>query len=148
MAAHLAPRGERELGRRACLGRGVATRRRKVAAIVSRGDAGTLAEVTATCTRVAGQGEAVRVFFRDESIPSLCRAEIAISLMGQAGPAAISEELEALAGAGDVRLYACSSSLYLWGVRAGDLLPSITGSRGLIAFLAEDMDDAQEVLSY
>ena len=50
--------------------------------------------------------------------------------------------------AGDVQLFACSSSMYLWGVSAADLLPFMSGSRGLIAFLAEDMEDAAEVLSF
>jgi peroxiredoxin family protein len=50
--------------------------------------------------------------------------------------------------AGDVRLYACSSSLYIWGVEAGDLDPAIHGSRGLIAFLAEDLAGASSVLTF
>ncbi len=121
---------------------------RKVAAIVSHGDPASIEHLTAACQRTAERGQAVRVLFRDESIPLLCLPEVALALTGQAGPTAIDEELEALVRAGDVRLYACSSSLYLWGLSAGDLLPFMSGSRGLIAFLAEDMEDAVEVLSY
>jgi hypothetical protein len=33
-------------------------------------------------------------------------------------------------------------------VSAGDLIPEIAGARGLIAFLAEDLAEATEVLSF
>ena len=58
------------------------------------------------------------------------------------------EMLAALRDAGDVRLYACSSSLYLWGVAVSDLLPAIDSARGLIAFLADDVVGSDRVLSY
>jgi peroxiredoxin family protein len=138
----LSPPGGRE-----CLDRTVATKR-KVAAIVSRADAATVDALVAACQTAALDGEAVRIFFRDESIPSLCRAEVAVSLTGEARQEIIGEKLETLARAGDVRLFACSSSMYLWGMSAADLLPFMAGSRGLIAFLAEDMEDAAEVLSF
>jgi hypothetical protein len=38
--------------------------------------------------------------------------------------------------------------MYLWGVTADQLLPAITGGRGLIAFLAEDLAGATRALSY
>jgi peroxiredoxin family protein len=61
---------------------------------------------------------------------------------------AVAAMLSELRAAGDVRCYACSSSIYLWGVSAGDLIPEIAGARGLIAFLAEDLAEATEVLSF
>lgn len=115
---------------------------------MSRGDATSLGQMAQVCERAAARGALVRVFFRDESIPAICRPEVAIALTGEPAPERAAAWLEMLARAGDVRLYACSSSLYLWGIGPGDLLPCISGSRGLIAFLAEDLTDADEVLSY
>jgi len=132
-----------------------------VAAIVTTGEPSRIAEMAATCQAAARSGAAVRVFFRDESIPPICRPDRArqrgildVSSAATEGSAGVAQAggleavLEELAGSGDVRLYACSSSLYLWGVSAADLLPAISGSRGLVAFLAEDLADATQVLSY
>jgi peroxiredoxin family protein len=122
----------------------------RLAAIVTTGDPARLAALVATCQAAADAGSDVRVFFRDESIPSLCRAE-ARERLGLAepkdGPNA-EALLTELAGHANVGLYACSSSLYVWGVTGADLIPAITGTRGLIAFLADDLDGAARVLSY
>ncbi|MSQ24239.1 MAG: hypothetical protein EXR58_06795 [Chloroflexi bacterium] len=118
----------------------------RLTAIVTTSVRPELEEVVSRCQAVARSGAAVRLFFRDESIPSICQPDVAAELGAQPGidPAA----LMALQESGDVRLYACSSSVYIWGVTAADLLPSISGIRGLIAFLAEDLQDADEILSY
>lgn len=126
----------------------------RLAAIVTTGAADTIAEVARGCIEAARAGAAVRVFFRDESIPAICRPEVAARLLlasseaSRAGSAATENALQALVRSGDVKLYACSSSLYVWGVGSGDLIPPITGARGLIAFLAEDLAGAKEVLTY
>ncbi|MEA2640870.1 MAG: hypothetical protein QOF51_2264 [Chloroflexota bacterium] len=138
-----------------------------VAAIVTRGDAATIASMTARCTHFAREGARVRVFFRDEAIPAICAPFAATRLGYESGENADNVEesvndpgswsgtrqptaamLHVLAQSGDVQLFACSSSLYVWGVDADDLLPSITGPRGLIAFLVEDLAGARHVLSY
>jgi len=49
--------------------------------------------------------------------------------------------------AGDVRLYACSSSMAICDVRPEDLLDGVE-VRGLTAFLLEDMALADEVLTF
>jgi peroxiredoxin family protein len=122
----------------------------KLAAIVTTGDPARLAELVATCQEAADVGNDVRVFFRDESIPVLCRAEVRERL----GLAEVEDDLNveallnALAGDPHVELYACSSSLYVWGVTGADLIPAVTGARGLIAFLADDLDGSTRVLSY
>ena len=126
---------------------------RRVAIIVTSGYAEKLLEVARQCSESAESGASVRVFFRDESIPSLCRPEVAARLLpdGDADAAelrGVHEQLEALADRGDVRLHACSSSLYIWGVESRDLIPAIAGARGLIAFLADDLAGASEVLTY
>jgi peroxiredoxin family protein len=104
-----------------------------------------------TCESAARAGATVTLFFRDETIPLICRQEVAARLTSAGGPAAapaVAAMLGELKAAGNVLCYACSSSMYLWGVSAGDLIPEITGARGLIAFLAEDLAEATEVLSF
>jgi peroxiredoxin family protein len=119
----------------------------RVAAIVTTADPDRLAELAAACGAAARAGAEVRVFFRDESIPAIIRVEAAHRQGIAPGPD-VADLLAELLAAGSVRLYACSSSLYLWGVSAEDLLPLLSGPRGLVAFLAEDVDGASEVLSF
>jgi hypothetical protein len=38
--------------------------------------------------------------------------------------------------------------MYLWGVSSEDLVPAMAGGRGLIAFLADDLAGAAQVLTY
>lgn len=120
----------------------------RLCVIVSRGDPEVIAEAASVCRAAAAQGAAVRVFFRDESIPALCPASTADQLTGAPGHPESAAALEDLVRAGDVRLYACSSSLYLWGIGSQDLVPALASSRGLIAFLAEDLAEADEVISF
>lgn len=122
--------------------------RKKVAVIVTTASPGRLAEMAAACVGAARSGAEVRVFFRDESIPAICLPSIAERLGAGPDNSGIASLLADLAGSGAVGLYACSSSLYLWGVTSVDLLPSLTGARGLVAFLADDLAGAAEVLSY
>jgi peroxiredoxin family protein len=128
---------------------------RRVAALVTLGDAETFEALVRECTAAARAGDEVRVLFRDESIPAICMDVVRRRLVpdqfadhGERIAASVDASLAALAGAGDVRLYACTSSMYLWGVTAQDLLPSIDGGRGLIAFLADDLAGAARVLTY
>ena len=48
---------------------------------------------------------------------------------------------------GDVRLYACSSSMAICGVRAEHLLDGVE-ARGLTAFLLEEVAGADRVLTF
>jgi len=125
---------------------------RRIAVIVTTGEPEQLVDIAERCRESAGSGASIRLFFRDESIPALCRPEVAARLLpeGESGTARFAEvppALDALRSAGDVRLYACSSSLYIWGVQSSDLIAAMTGARGLIAFLAEDLAGADEVVS-
>lgn len=120
----------------------------RTAAVVTQADASVIVEMARVCRAAAGDGAVVRVFFRDESIPVVCLPDVAEQLVGERPAPEIEAALEELVAAGDVRLYACSSSLYVWGITASDLIPAIHGSRGLIAFLVEDLAGAAQVLSY
>ena len=126
----------------------------RVAVVVTTGDAARLLEMAGTCRAVAETGAGVRVFFRDESIPAIARADVATRLLppeltpDEASADALQAAFSGLASAEDTRLYACSSSLYVWGIGAADLVPAIAGARGLIAFLAEDLAGASRVLTY
>jgi peroxiredoxin family protein len=122
----------------------------RLAAILTIGDTDRLREVAAACARAARSGAAVTLFFRDETIPLICREGVAARLTDAAGleaSRAVAAILNDLKAAGDVHCYACSSSMYLWGVSASELIPTISGARGLIAFLAEDLAAATEVLT-
>ena len=121
----------------------------RVAVIVTSGDAQVLAGMATTCTELARSGAHLTIFFRDESIPSICRPEIAQRILPEGWDVGVESQLySSLKAAGQVRLYACTSSLYLWGVTSDQLLPVVDGGRGLITFLAEDVAGASQVLSY
>jgi len=122
----------------------------RVAAILTVGDLEQLRPVLASCTDAARAGATVTLFFRDETIPLICRPEAAAELAAEPCIVAgreLAALLRELVRAGDVRCTACSSSLYLWGVSAGDLIAEVAGARGLVAFLAEDLADATQILS-
>ncbi len=122
----------------------------RLAVILTVAELERLRATLATCMEAARSGAAVTLFFRDETIPLICKPDVAGQLVDEAGVATgreLAGLLRELAAAGDVRCSACSSSLYLWGVGAGDLIPEIAGPRGLIAFLAEDLAEATQILS-
>lgn len=133
-----------------------------LAIIASRGSFNSLVQVATLLMAAVGSEVAVRVFFRDEAVSKLTKSrahEINLSDIYRGQEAAVSERLRAqgledLPGlfaearrAGDVRLYACSSSMAICGVRPEDLLDGVE-VRGLTAFLLEDMALADEVLTF
>ena len=134
----------------------------KIAAIVTTGEPERLAELIDLCQAAAAAGSDVCLFFRDESIPVICRPDVqrrlglfGIGVDGSEGSRAketwlqdVATRFAELAQREHVGLYACSSSLYVWGVTATDLIPAVSGARGLVAFLADDLDGASRVLSY
>ncbi|HXG05268.1 MAG TPA: DsrE family protein [Candidatus Binatia bacterium] len=136
---------------------------KRLAVIVARGELNSLVQAATLLMAAAASGIAVRVFFRDEAIPAVTRAGargLRLSAVYQGQEAAIRRRLAAqglddVAGllrtvkeGGDVRLYACSSSLAIWGVEPDQLLPEIDEVRGLTAFLLEDVAAAHHVLTF
>jgi len=133
-----------------------------LAIIVSRGSFNSLIQVVTLLMAAAGSGLVVRVFFRDEAVLKVTKTgvqDIDLSEAYRGQESAVRERL-AIQGltdlprllreiqeTGDVRLYACSSSMAICGVRAEDLLDGIE-VRGLTAFLLEDIAAADRVLTF
>ncbi|MBI1737176.1 MAG: DsrE family protein [Candidatus Rokubacteria bacterium] len=134
-----------------------------LAVIVSRGYTNSLVQVATLLMAAVASGAAVRVFFRDEAVFKLTREgarEVTFS-EGYRGRedavrARLAEQglddfpglLAQIKDIGDARFWACSSSMAIGGVAAGDLLPEIDGVRGLTAFLLEDAARADHVLTF
>ena len=123
----------------------------KIAGIVTSGRPAALLNLLRRAIACAEEGSEVRIFFRDEAIPALCVDVVAErlgwpELSGGAGPTATAlvEALGNIPSTDDLRLYICTSSMYVWGVSAADLRPGVS-ARGLVAFLAEDLDGADDV---
>ncbi|HZT07147.1 MAG TPA: DsrE family protein [Chloroflexota bacterium] len=126
----------------------------RLAAIVASGGVETMAAVIRDCSVRARQGMQVRVLFRDESIPMVCVPDARRRILAPSVAAEIDANrdlqagLEELRQSGDVELYACTSSMYVWGITDADLGPAISGGRGLIAFLADHLAGAVLVVTY
>ena len=136
---------------------------KRLAVIVSRGEFNSLVQVATLLLAAVGSGVAVRVFFRDEAVYKISRAgakemnfsagyhgheadtRARLAAQGLDDLPALLRQIKEL---GDVRLYACSSSLAICGVEADQLLPEIDAVRGLTAFLLEDVAGADRVLTF
>jgi peroxiredoxin family protein len=134
-----------------------------LAVIVSRGDFNNLVQVATLLMAAVASEMAVRVFFRDEAIYRITRAGAAHmelsaayqhdgdgvrARLAQQGLDDLPALLHQIKETGDVRLYACSSSMVICGVGRGDLLAEIDEVRGLTAFLLEDLATADRVLTF
>lgn len=135
---------------------------KSLAVIASRGSFNSLVQVTTLLMAAVGSGVAVRVFFRDEAVLKLTKTraqEINLSEIYRGHEEGVRERLSAqdltdlprlfqeIKEMGDVRLYACSSSMAICGVEAKDLLDGIE-VRGLTAFLLEEVATADKVLTF
>lgn len=133
-----------------------------LAVIAPRRSFNSLVQVVTVLMAAVGSDVSVRAFFRDEAVLKVTRArageiDLSDAYRGQEG--AVRERLSAqglsdmprllreVREAGDVRLYACSSSMAIGGVTAEDLLDGIE-VRGLAAFLLEDVATADRVLTF
>jgi peroxiredoxin family protein len=136
----------------------------RLAIIVTNGSFNNLVQVATLIRAAAGAGMAVRVLFRDAALLSLRRDRIATLAFSPefAGreaatlallQAADFEDLprflrDAKEHGEDVKLYACTSSLYYCDTQLDELIPEIDGPRTLQAFLTEDLLGADAVLSF
>jgi peroxiredoxin family protein len=138
--------------------------KRRLALIVAGGSFNNLVQVATLIRAAAGAGTAVRVLFRDAAILSLRRDRISsvsfspefagreeatLALLEAADFQDLGEFLrEAKEHGDDVKLYACTSSLYYCDTQPDELVPAIDAPRSLSAFLAEDVSAADTVLSF
>jgi peroxiredoxin family protein len=133
-----------------------------LAVIASRGTFNALVQLVTLLMAAVGSEMAVRVFFRDEAVLKITKTragEANLSEVYRGLEEAVLERLRAQGLAdlpgllaqvremGDVRLYACSSSMAICGVTAEDLLDGIE-VRGLTTFLLEDVTTADRVLTF
>ncbi|MCS6817723.1 MAG: DsrE family protein [Blastocatellia bacterium] len=138
---------------------------KKVAIIVSNGSFNNLFQVSTLIRALtASQETSVRVFFRDEAIVKVTRARINELNFSDLVRPMESEIMRRLREADfvdlhaflrdskehgdDVRLFACTSSMYMYGVREEDLIPEIDGARTLTDFLLEEVSDAEKVFTF
>lgn len=135
---------------------------KSLAVIVSGGSTNHLIQVLTLLMAAVHSEIKTRVLFRDESLfrltPSAINQMECAASYGEAE--ALRQRLKKLdlldlhklcrdiKASGDVKYYACSSSLAICGLRREDLIPEIDDVRGLPAFLLEDMATADTVLTF
>ena len=136
---------------------------RSLAVIVSGGSTNNLVQVLTVLMAAVHSEMRVRVLFRDESLARMTperinRLELSPGLAQDA--AGVEQRLHQLDLAdlqklcrdikqsGDVKYYACSSSLAICGLTREALIPEIDEVRGLPSFLLEDIATADMVLTF
>ena len=136
---------------------------KSLAVIVSGGSSNNVIQVLTLLMAAVHSEMQVRVFFRDESVFRLRPAAINALELSDAYAAdavAVHQRLKQhdladvqklcrdIKASGDVKYYACSSSVAIWGLKKEALIPEIDDVRGLPAFLLEDVATADKVLTF
>lgn len=136
---------------------------KSLAVMVSGGSTNNMIQVLTLLMAAVHSELKVRVLFRDESVMRLTpeainRQELSSAFAAQAEAAAQRlakldlTDLQKLArdikASGDVKYYACSSSLAIAGLKKEDLIPEIDAARGLPAFLVDEVATADKVLTF
>ncbi len=136
---------------------------KSLAVIVARGSTNSFIQVLTLLMAAVHSELVVRVLFRDESVFRLTpegikRFELSEPFRAQE-PAFLDrlkkhdlldlqKLLADIKASGDVKLYACSSSMALAGLAREALIPEIDEVRGLPAFLLEDVASSDKVLTF
>ena len=136
---------------------------KSLAVIVSGGSANQFIQVLTLLMAAVHSDMKVRVLFRDESLFRLTSGRInALDFSESYGAdrPALEQRLKQheltdmhklcrdIKASGDVRYYACSSSLAIAGLKREDLIPEIDDVRGMPSFLLEDVATADKVLTF
>ena len=135
---------------------------RSLAVVVSGGSTNNFIQVLTLLMAAVHSDMAVRVLFRDEAVKRLTPEAINRPEMSPAYaddpevPRRLAKldltDLHKLCrdikASGDVKYYACSSSLAIWGLKKEQLIKEIDEARGLPAFLLEDLAAAEQVLTF
>ena len=134
-----------------------------LAVIVSGGSTNNLVQVLTLLMAAVHSDMKVRVLFRDESLYRLTPGrinQVELSPMLAKDAAGVTQRMVKLDVAdlhklcrdiqqsGDVKYYACSSSMAICGLKRDDLIPEIDEVRGLPSFLLEDIAAADTVLTF
>jgi peroxiredoxin family protein len=138
---------------------------KKVAILVSGGSFNNIFQ-TATLIRAltVSLDTSIRVFFRDEALVKLTKERVNQINFSETYRGMEEEALERLRVADfedlqsflrdskehgdDVRFFACTSSMYMAGIKEEDLIPEIDSVRTLTEFLLEEVGDADVVMTF
>jgi len=136
---------------------------KKMAIIVTRGSHNQMVTVFTLVMAAAVCEMPVRIFFRDEAVYKLSKQKIGeINLSDlyadcadrvkenyeRAGMVDLQKVIRDTKAQGDVRLFACTSSMALVGLTQDDLIPEIDEARGLTSFLLEEVEGADLLLTF
>jgi peroxiredoxin family protein len=134
-----------------------------LAIIVSGGSTNNLIQVLTVLMAAVHSDIKARVLFRDEAVFRLRPSAINAVALSEAyahdlaGTQARLQKLDLadlhklcrdIKASGDVKYYACSSSMAIAGLKRDDLIPEVDDVRGLPAFLLEDVATADKVLTF
>ena len=136
---------------------------KKLAILATRGSLNSLVSLCTLAMAAAVSEYQVRIFVRDEAVLKLARKNVGtmnLSEQYREIEAEVSERLlryglgdlqkliREMKSRGDVKLYACTSSMAICGVAPEDLIPEIDEPRGLTSFLLDEMAEAEMVLTF
>jgi len=136
---------------------------KKMAIIVTRGSHNNMVTVFTLVMAAAVCEMPVRIFFRDEAVYKLSKQKIGeVNLSDiyadradqvkenykRAGMSDLQKVIRETKTQGDVRLFACTSSMALCGLTQEDLIPEIDEARGLTSFLLEEVEGADLLLTF
>lgn len=135
---------------------------KSLAVVVSRGSRNNLIQVLTLLMAAVHEDWRVRVLFRDEAVLLLRPGAIAQaplspvygevpdveSTLQKLELADLSGLLQNILDSGDVRCFACQSSLAICGLESDTLIEQVNEVKSMVAFLSEDMAGADHVLSF
>lgn len=136
---------------------------KSLAVIVSGGSANNFIQVMTILMAAVHSDIKVRVLFRDESVYRLtpdtinkmdlspihaANADTVTAQMKKLDLTDMHKLCQDIKASGDVKYYACSSSMALCGMDKEGLIAEIDEVRGLPAFLLEDVAQAEKVLTF
>jgi peroxiredoxin family protein len=121
-----------------------------LALIISGGSLNQFVQVITLLMAAVHSDMSVRVLFRDEAVLRAFREQASAYLdrLKQHDLVDLRRLLADIKASGDVKLYACSSSLALAGIRREALIAEVDDVRGVPAFLLEDVATADRVFTF
>ena len=136
---------------------------KSLAVIVSGGNSNQFLQALTLLMAAVHSGVKVRVLFRDEAVFRLRPSQISVPEFSEAynkDKAGLERRLKQhdlndlhklfrdIKASGDVRYFACSSSLAIGGISREELVPEIDEVRSMAAFLMEEVASADKVLTF